>query len=334
MTPTQRGFDTSLGFLGASEDHFTQRIKLGGCEGVDLWHNDTPAIGYNGTYSADIYSREIQRILTVHHAAQDKRPLFLYVALQIMHGPHQAPQQYIDFYLHQNFTEDYANYNAMSKSIDDIVGNLTRTLKQLHMWKNTLIIYASDNGGESGLREHRPTKGVAGNNWPLRGGKFTFWEGGVRTVAFAAGGLIPRNMRNRTLTGYIHECDWYATFVTLAGGNVTDKVPMHYPSVDGLNMWPYISGDVQSSPRTEMFLGTDSFSMKLGASKTSEKMPNGAMIDGDYKFIYGSQRHGFWQGPIYPNKSADATFQWKTDTSCRFEGCLFNIQVGYLLREV
>ena len=51
-----------------------------------------------------------------------------------------------------------------------------------------------------------------------------------------------------------------------------------------------------------------------------------SMIDGDYKFVFGSQRHGFWQGPIYRNETA-STYQWKTDTSCRFEGCLFNIQV-------
>eukprot|EP01046_Picozoa_sp_COSAG06_P031413 COSAG06_NODE_3058_length_5911_cov_5.093083_5_plen_180_part_00 len=48
----------------------------------------------------------------------------------------------------------------------------------------------------------------AGNNWPLRGGKHTAFEGGVRLSAFVAGGYLPINVRGTVNTGNIHLADW------------------------------------------------------------------------------------------------------------------------------
>ena len=77
---------------------------------------------------------------------------------------------------------------------------------------------------------------------PLRGAKYSDTEGGVRTRAFVAGGLIPPHRRGSTIdgaTGFIHVCDWYATFVGLAGATLHDApaaaMGLHQP--DGLDMW-------------------------------------------------------------------------------------------------
>jgi arylsulfatase A-like enzyme len=51
-------------------------------------------------------------------------------------------------------------------------------------------------------------QGIA-NNWPLRGGKKTEFEGGVRVNAFISGGFIPVALRGATREGYIHVCDWW-----------------------------------------------------------------------------------------------------------------------------
>ena len=56
-----------------------------------------------------------------------------------------------------------------------------------------------------------------------RGFKASNWEGGVRTFAFAAGGVLPPSQRGTTLPGMIHICDFYKTFITMAGGDPTDK---------------------------------------------------------------------------------------------------------------
>lgn len=129
--------------------------------------------------------------------------------------------------------------------MDEAVYNVTEALKATGMWADTLFVFASDNGGPSLVGG--PSNA---NNYPLRGGKGNDFEGGVRTAAFAAGGLIPAAMRGTRQEGYVHVCDWYATFAGLAGVAVADNVP-GLPPVDALDMWPLLSGRVQESPRTE-----------------------------------------------------------------------------------
>ena len=74
-------------------------------------------------------------------------------------------------------------------------------LKKQDMWKETLFIWTTDNGS--------PVQ-VAGSNAPLRGGKGSDWEGGVRTPAVVTGGILPAKMAGRTLAGIVPSpCDEY-----------------------------------------------------------------------------------------------------------------------------
>ena len=89
-------------------------------------------------------------------------------------------------------------------------------------------IYLSDNGGE--IRS-------GGNNWPLRGWKWSLWEGGVHGVGFVHGkGLSTSGTVAR---GLVHVSDWLPTLVNVAGGNTTGM------TLDGYNVWDairYING--------------------------------------------------------------------------------------------
>merc|ERR1719460_1344837 len=164
MTPAGRGFNTSLGYLSGGEDHYTQvqRGNIFGCKGVDLWETDRPAYGKNGTYGAYIYNREIQRVLYDRQARGTSAPMFLYVALQDMHAPQQVPQPYADYYLNKGYVKDYAIMNGMATVADEVLGNLTRSLRQLGMYNSTLIIHTADNGGPAGIE----SSGHSGNNFP------------------------------------------------------------------------------------------------------------------------------------------------------------------------
>ena len=71
----------------------------------------------------------------------------------------------------------------MVKYLDDVVGNLTTALKQHGLWDKLLFITSSDNGGPIFQ---------AGNNFPLRGGKYSNFQGGIRVNAFVSGGYLPR----------------------------------------------------------------------------------------------------------------------------------------------
>ena len=120
------------------------------------------------------------------------------------------------------------------------IGNVTAAYKAAGLWDNTVLILVSDNGGPL---DHT-------TNAPLRGGKHTFWEGGVRVVAFVSGPLIPVARRGTEYLGMLHSSDWYPTVVEgIAGG----KVPAYSgpTPVDGFDVWAAILGNA-TSPRTEV----------------------------------------------------------------------------------
>lgn len=66
--------------------------------------------------------------------------------------------------------------------LDDIVGQIVDKLKENELWDDTLLIFTTDNGGSLDLDE------TAGNNYPLRGGKMSNLEGGIRATTFVSGG--------------------------------------------------------------------------------------------------------------------------------------------------
>ena len=72
--------------------------------------------------------------------------------------------------------------------MDDTIKNLTTALKDKGMWENTLVVFTTDNGGPI----YEPG---SSNNYPLRGGKYSDFEGGVRTTTFMSGGYIPKETR-------------------------------------------------------------------------------------------------------------------------------------------
>eukprot|EP00045_Choanoeca_perplexa_P013861 m.159069 g.159069 ORF g.159069 m.159069 type:complete len:493 (+) comp16480_c0_seq3:1-1479(+) len=300
--PGARGFDTSLGYLGGAEDHYNHTNGGCGCQVAFDLYNGTigPYYADAGVYGDYLYNKLALDIVSNHDSSRG--PLFMYYAAQVMHAPQEAPQRYVDLY-NNSYSQDYRIEQGMAAVADEAFGNLTTALKRQGLWDNTLIIMTSDNGGPAA----QCVSGHSANNYPLRGGKRTAWEGGVRVNAFVTGGFLPESQRGKTLTDYIHVADWYPTIAKLAGVDPSDPVS-GMPDVDGIDMWPYVSGQSTSSNRTELPLISGS---------------RGAIIVGDYKLIRGEQDYGFWQGPVYPNASTN--HKHEPQVLCG-TGCLFNIQ--------
>lgn len=131
----------------------------------------------------------------------------------------------------------------------------------------------------------------------------------MRVNGLVGGGFIQKQapkMAGKTLNGLVHCADWYATFCALAGIDPYDvrAAAAGLPNVDGVNLWPYLSGEVQASPRTQIHGAID------------------MVINGTLKYISRNTPEACWAGPQYPNKST--TVRGCTSTACE-RGCLFDL---------
>eukprot|EP01084_Bolivina_argentea_P289517 497179_1 len=284
-TPVGRGFNKSYGFLSGGEDHYNQH-NFWGCPNapaVDLYASDKPALGRNDTYNGYEFTEAAINFITNHVKENPINPFFIYFALHNTHGPIEAPNDIIKMY---NFNQTLRNkFDAMTTVVDQSVKNVTDTLKKLNIWNNTLFIWTNDNGS--------PVS-VGGSNYPFRGSKGNNFEGGVHVPLLITGGILPNSMKGKKLNGLMHITDWYATFCYLAGAiNPNDNNPNAPSQIDSINMWPYLSGKVNESPRNiiihDHLMYTD--------------VTQGAIRNGKYKLVIMNESQASWYGQFSPNES-------------------------------
>lgn len=274
-TPTARGFSSFTGFLAGGQDHFTQAsFAECGCAARDVWVNGRPDAdpAIKGQYNAFRFTAAATGAILAHNASA--APLFLYVALQNTHAPIEADASFSALYPHETY-KTRRDFSGMLSAVDSSVANITAALKAAGMWDDTLLLWVSDNG--------TPVPD-GGSNWPLRGSKGSNWEGGVRVPALVSGGLLPRAMAGRNLSGLVHVSDIYATLLGLAGLPPGDG---QWAPVDGVDQWPYWSGANATPPRT---LIVHEHSMFAPGPST------GALRVGDWKLIVGTEGAAGWYG--------------------------------------
>lgn len=291
QTPHGRGFDTSLGYFQGMEDHWNQRFQE--CNhSTDLWDTDKPGFGMNGTYGDYLYAARAVSVIQAHVATT---PLFYYLAMQCAHDPMQVPDRFAALY-DKETCADVDEY-AFSSVIDEVISNVTAALRKKDMWANTLMVFSADNGGPAFSDQQ------AASNYPLRGGKYQLWEGGIRATAFVSGGLLPSKMRGTNITSLMHICDWWVTFAKLAGGVATDGDGSVVPKLDGLDQWPIISGASTAVVRSEVFPA------------------KGVLIQEQWKLVVGGVGGtAMWSGQHYPK--VPATGPKNLDCGA---GCLFDV---------
>jgi arylsulfatase A-like enzyme len=241
LHPLKRGFHEFFGHLGGGARYFPAdltREQTAGAMDEDesyrlkILRNHEPV--QTTQYLTDEFSDEAVKFVMRHQA----QPFFLYLAYNAPHTPMQAAEKYLSRF------SDITNpprrtYAAMVSAVDDGVGRLLATVRQLGLEEKTLIVFLSDNGG--------PEQANASNNGPLRGGKSDVWEGGIR-VPFAAQwpGHLPK--------GTVYEqpvisLDIFATIAALTGAPTDSARPL-----DGVNLMPFVTGKNTSAPHEAVYL--------------------------------------------------------------------------------
>jgi arylsulfatase A-like enzyme len=270
--PTRRGFDHQYGQYNGAIDYNTH-VRDGGFD----WHKDDKVCRDEG-YTTHLLAKEAVRLINDHDG---KKPLFLYVAFNAPHAPYQVPEKY---------TKPYAalegqrrKFAGMIAALDEAVGQIVDAIDRKKLTKDTLFLFSSDNGGV------QPDK--VASNVPLRGGKATLYEGGVRVPAFASwqGKIKPGTVVNEP----IHLVDWFPTLVNLAGGSLKQKLPL-----DGKDVWPTITQG-KPSPHEAILLNA--------------APGGGAIRAGDWKLIVGSPQSAGGEGKAKGKKDNVELYNLKDD---------------------
>ncbi|XP_033228772.1 arylsulfatase J-like isoform X2 [Belonocnema kinseyi] len=270
-TPANRGFDSFFGYYNGMIDYFNHTYNEIAIDktGYDL-HRDFPNslnVDYHASeYFTDIVSNQAEEIIRKH---DPETPLFLEIAHLAPHsGGLIDPLQVRDL-KEVNKTLGYIKdfnrrkFAGMMTALDESVGRTVAALKKAKMLENSIIIFASDNGAQTeGLLEN------IGSNYPLRGLKFSVYEGGTRVVSCVYSPLIRKPSRVSNIL--MHVTDWLPTLYTAAGGNVNDL-----GEIDGVDQWSRIQSNKESN-RKFVLLNID------------EKEKTEAAIYGNFKIVKGA----------------------------------------------
>ena len=263
------------------------------------------------TFEDDLFTRALLEAVDAHEPGNAS--FFAFWAPHAIHTPLMVPA---DWYAKFAHVADWRRrrYLALVAFIDDRVGAVVARLEERAMWDDLLIVMSSDNGGPI------YSSGAAGaNNFPLRGGKASNFEGGVRVNAFVSGGAVPAPMRGRTLAGLSTIWDWYATLAAAAGiEDVADAsaAAAGVPPVDSVSQWDYWRGVNATPPRTMIALG-------LAETPTVQ----GVILDAGggalWKLLVGEVSEDAWTSESFPNAS---TTEFPSH-DCGDAGCLFRVDV-------
>ena len=212
--PETQGFQLNMGgtHVGQPPSYFfpysSKNVKLPGLEE-----------GERGEYLTDRLTSEVEKFITENK----DRPFFAYVPHYTVHTPLQAKKPLIEKYAAKSKKgDDQANatYAAMIESLDESIGRITKKLAELKLTENTIVIFTSDNGGQLGNN--------ITSNKPLRAGKGSAYEGGVRVPLIVS---WPHKISANIVDVPAISCDLFPTLLELT--EVENRSPNQ---IDGVSL--------------------------------------------------------------------------------------------------
>ena len=239
--PTKRGFHEFWGYLGGGHNYVP--IKSDGTlypNRIECNYKTPQAL----TYITDDKGDECVDFIKRHK----KDSFFLYASFNAPHAPMQATKKDLKRYEHIK-DEKRRTYAAMVHRLDVNVGRIIKELKNQKLYKNTVVVFLSDNGG--------PCNHNSSINAPLNGQKGILLEGGIRVPFIFS---YPEKLKKKVFDKPISSLDLTPTFVMLAGGSTGKK-----DKLDGVNIFPYLTQEFKENPHeTLMWRFTISAGIRKG----------------------------------------------------------------------
>lgn len=259
--PQRHGFDINIGGneWGAPGSYFHpyggERRKIG----------ELPPGGAEGDYLPERLTGEALKIIE----NWKDESFFMYFAYYNVHTPIMAKEDEIARFeplVKPGMRHTNPKYAAMVAAVDQSVARLRAKLDELAIADKTVIIFASDNGGLD--RKANPTE-----NKPLREGKGSAYEGGVRTPAIIhAPGITPAGA---VCDEPIITVDYYPTVLALAG---VEGDARHNENLDGVNLEPILRNPQETLDREALYWHYPHY-------HSGGATPHSAIRSGDYRLV-------------------------------------------------
>ncbi len=235
--PLRRGFTEFYGHYNGAVDYFTKER-----EGEIDWHRNFEPNSDEG-YTTDLIAEAAATF--IRRNAADDAPFLCYVPFNSPHSPFQAKEEDLPGFaslppargyyeglesVDMSGNAEARNANrrilgAMVHSLDQGVGKILDAIRESGIYSETFVLFSSDNGGVRGV----------GENLPLRSGKATVFEGGIRVAAAARWpGVIPSG---RKIDAPLANIDILPTVMRMAGINVHHGKPL-----DGVDVLDVLTG--------------------------------------------------------------------------------------------
>ena len=234
--PNARGFDRFFGFHSGCFDYYSHRYYWGEPRTVnyhDLWRDRTEVFE-DGAYSTELFAQEAAQFVRDHRGG----PFFAYVPFNAPHYPMHAPKKYLERF--PNLEPERRTYAAMISALDDGIGLVMRTLRELRLTDNTLVFFTGDNGATTEARAGLNQKpATAGKNGPFRGFKFSAFDGGMHVpMIMQWPGTIRPGQTIREIGSHL---DILPTICAAAGAG-----PPAHRTIDGFDALPLATAGAKS----------------------------------------------------------------------------------------
>lgn len=249
--PEQQGFDVNVG--GTEMGHPMW-------EGAYFRPNNNPEIddAEDGEYLTDYLFRKATDYIREHR----DEPFYLQLSPYSVHTPIQAPEDRVAHFKKKDPVGGHNNptYAAMVESVDRGVGRVMQTLRELSLRQNTIVIFYSDNGGLGGYRSIGLSENGITDNAPLRGGKGSFYEGGIRVPLIVR---WPEVVQSGTTTDEpVIGTDVYPTLLAAAGADLPDG-----QSLSGTSFLPVLKASDTELSRESLYWHFPGYLQAYGPGK-------------------------------------------------------------------
>ncbi len=257
-----------------------------------------------GEYLPDRLADESVAFMRKHR----DEPFLLMLWPYTVHWPMEAPQPLIDKYADKPKGPGYRDhrYAAMIEAMDAAVGRVLKSLDDMDLAGETLVVFTSDNGGFGGVADNRP----------LRGDKGSLYEGGIRVPFIVRWpGKVKANTTNDTP---IVSMDLYPTFLNAAGVKGDSAMPL-----DGEDLSPIFTRTGQLK-RDAVYFHYPNFAWhrgnRLGSAirtnqyKLIERFDDGSVELYDMKTDRGERRDLSKDKPDLASKLRKRLHAWRAET--------------------